>query len=468
MSTSGISLNSTTGSPLSVTGLASGLDTTEIIAALMAAEREPVTRLTDEQEKLQGDQQQLQTIQSSLQQLTLTASEFSLPTSFESTQTVTSSDPSLISAAASVGAVVGGHEVEVTQLATAAQRTFTFTSPASEDKITIDGHELTLKAGETAKEFATAVNADSSATVYAAALENGTVVLSDRATGNTGTEFIKVSDSGGALTEKAELAREGKDAEFKVDGIAGTSASNTLTDAIGGVTLTLNGLTTAATGPVTVDVQAPGPSTKAIEAQVQSFIKLYNSTIEAIHKQLTTKTPTKPSTAAEFGTGTLFGDFELTSLLDQMRQTMYEPIAGLSTEMSSPANIGVSTGAPAGGSTSSQSSIEGLLTLNSSKLAEAVQANPTGVEQMLEQWSKSFQSVVNAAAGPGGSLEARINGDSSQISELGNQITSMNELLALREKALQQTYAELESVIAQNTAQGDALARQSESLSSSA
>ena len=466
MSTSGISLNSTSGSPLSVVGLASGLDTTEIIAALMEAEREPVTRLTDQQETLQGDETSLQGIQTSLQQLALSASEFSLPSSFESSQSVTSSDSSLVTAAASVGAVIGGHEVEVTQLATAAQRGFAFTSPTSEQKITIEGQEITVKAGETAKELASAINADSSATVYAAALEDGTVVLSNRETGNTGAEYIEVSGAEGVLSENTELAREGKDAEFTVDGVAGTSASNTVTDAIAGVTLTLEGLTSAATGPVTIDVQAPGPSVKAIEAQVQSFIKLYNSTVEAIHKQLTTKTPAKPSTAAEFGTGTLFGDFELTSLLDQMRQSLYEPIAGLPAEMSSMADIGVSTGA-ATGATSSQSSIEGLLTLEPTKLAEAVQANPAGVEQMLEQFAKGFQSLVNGAGGPGGSLEARINGDSSQASQLGLQITQMNEMLAQREKALQRTYAELEGVISQNEAQTATLEKQSETSSTS-
>jgi len=471
MSTSGISLSSLTNpsgsgsSPLSITGLASGLDTAAIVSALMGVEREPVVHLTDQQEKLQGDQAQLQSIQGMLSQVALSASEFSLPSAFESTQSVTSSNSALVAAAASVGAVVGGHEVEVTQLATSAQRAFAFTSPASETKLTIDGHEIAVKSGETVKEFASSINADSSSTVFAAVLEGGTVVLSDRATGS-GAEFIKVSGGEAVLSEKAELAREGKDAEFKVDGVAGTSASNTVTDAIAGVTLTLSGLTSANTGPVTIDVAPPGPSATALETQVQSFIKLYNSTLEAIHKQLTTKPPTKPSTAAEFGTGTLFGDFELTSTVDQMRQAIYEPIAGLPTEMSSLADIGISTGAPTGG-TATQSSIEGLLTLDPAKLAEAVQANPAGVQKMVEEWSKSFQSTVNSAAGPGGTLESRITSDTSQISQLGSQISSMNELLALREKALQQTYAKLEGVIAQNNAQTQALLQQAESLSSS-
>ncbi len=55
-------------------------------------------------------------------------------------------------------------------------------------------------------------------------------MLSNRATGNTGSEFIKVSDPGGALTEEAGTAKEGKNAEFTVDGVAGTSSSNTVTE----------------------------------------------------------------------------------------------------------------------------------------------------------------------------------------------------------------------------------------------
>ena len=214
---------------------------------------------------------------------------------------------------------------------------------------------------------------------------------------------------------------------------------------------------------MTIDVQPPGPSTSAIEAQVQSFIKLYNSTVEAIHQQVNTKPPAKPQSSSELATGTLFGDLELTSLLNGMRSAMYEPIAGLEAGMSNPYDIGISTGAPTGGATSA-SSLEGLLTLDPSKLSEALQANPGGVETMLQQWSQSLESQIDAASAPGGSLEARANADASQITQLTSQINNMNEMLAIREKALQQTYAELEAVISQNTAKSDWLTEQSDSL----
>jgi flagellar hook-associated protein 2 len=465
MSSSGLGVNAATGAPITITGLASGLETSKIIAALMGAQREPVTHMTNEEQRLQAEQSDLQGVQTSLQQLAAAASEFTLPSLFENSQTVSSSEPARVGAALTTGsgAGVGGYEVEVTQLANSAQRTFTFTSPAKAETITIEGHEFTLSAGETAKQFASAINAEASATVYAAVLEGETLVLSNRATGNTGTEFIKVTDPGGALTETG-TAKEGKNAEFKVDGVAGTASTNTVTNAIAGVTLTLGGLTPA--GPVTIDVGAPGPSASAVEAQVQAFVKLYNSTVESIQSQLQTKPPVKPA-SGEFGVGVLFGDVELSSLLNSMRATMYEPIKGLESSMSSPFNIGISTGKPSGESVSSQTSLEGLLTLEPAKLSEAVKANPAGVQQMLQQWSLNLQSLVNVAGGPGGGIEARTTGDASQITELTSQIANMNEILANREKALQATYAELETVISKNSAQGDWLTQQEESLSKS-
>lgn len=462
MSTSPLGVNSSTSAPITISGLASGLETTKIIAALMGVEREPVTHLTDEQQKLQSEQSQLQSVQTSLQQLAAATSEFGLPSLFESSQSVTSSEPTRVSAVVSSGAGVGGYEVEVTQLANSAQRTFAFTSPASEQKLTIDGHELTLQAGETAKQLASAINSNSSATVYAAVTEGNTIVLSSRATGNTGSEFIKVS--GEALSEQAGTAKEGKDAEFTVDGVAGKSSSNTVTDAIAGVTLTLGGVTPQ--GPVTIDVQAPGPSVSAVEAQVKAFVNAYNSAVEAIHTELATTPPVKP-TSGEFGVGVLFGDVELTGMLDEMRTAMYEPVSGLPAEMSSPLDIGISTGAATGQGTSSQSSLEGLLTLDPTKLAQAVATNPTGAQQMLEQWSQKLQSQINIASGPGGTIEGRITGDGSQISQLTIQINTMNEMLANREKSLQATYAALEGVISRNSAQSAWLTSQEASLNKS-
>jgi flagellar hook-associated protein 2 len=464
MSTTGSVTTGGGTTPISFSGLASGLNTSSIIQALLSAERVPITHLTNQQEKLVGQQTELASIQGSLQQLTFSAFEFTLPSLFEGTQTVTSSEPARVGAAITSGAGVGGYEVEVTQLANSAQRGFTFTSPGAEDTITIDGREYTLAAGAGAKELAGKINSDGKGTVFAAVQGEGAIVLSSRTTGATGGEFIKVTDAGGILAEKAGSAKEGKNAEYSVDGVAGTSTTNIVTEAIPGVSLTLSALTS--TGPVTIAVQPPTPNVKAIETQLQSFVALYNETVEAIETQLTTKPVVNPQNTGELATGSLFGDATLSNLLFSMRQTMYETIEGLPVEMSSPASLGLGTGAATGGK-ASQSSLAGVLKLDPTKLAAAIGANPEGAKAMMQKWAKTFTSAVNAVAAPGGSLEDRINGDSEQIREMKVRVTSMNEILAVRQKALEQTYARLETVISRNSSQSSWLSSQTSQLEKS-
>ncbi len=458
------SIGSGAGAPLNITGLASGLNTGEIITALLAVEREPITHLSNQETKLEGEREQLQSFQTSLGKLAFAAQELGSPTLFNSAQTVSSSDTNQVTATTSSGAAIGGYELEVKQLANSAQRTFTFKSPASAETLTIDGQEIPIAAGASIQTLANTINSDSKATVYAAAINGETLVLSTRATGANGTEFIKVS--GGALVEQAGLAKEGRDAEYSLDGVAASSAANTVTGAIPGVTLNLLALTSA-TGPVTVDVQAPAPSASAITSQVQSFVSLYNSTIAAIEKQLNTKPPASPETAAELKIGTLFGDFDLTSVLDSMRGAIYEPVAGQPAEMSSLANIGISTGAPSGSAAYSQSSVEGQLQLNTAQLEAAVNSNPAGVQEMLQHWAKGFEAAVNTVAAPGAALELRIDGDSTQTAELTSRITTMNELLTVRQKTLEEEYETMEKAIEKSKAEGEYLSQQLAELNSS-
>src|SRR5271166_4951073 len=103
---SSISVNTGSGSPTSITGLASGFDTHAIIQALIAAEKVPITHLTTQQEKLQAAQEQLRTAQSSLLQLSFSAAEFELPSLFETSQPVTASEPQRVAAVANPGAGV--------------------------------------------------------------------------------------------------------------------------------------------------------------------------------------------------------------------------------------------------------------------------------------------------------------------------------------------------------------------------
>ena len=61
-------------------------------------------------------------------------------------------------------------------------------------------------------------------------------------------------------------------------------------------------------------------------------------------------------------------------------------------------------------------------------------------------------------------MDARIRGDNSQVSRLGGQISTLNEMLGLRQKALQAQFAKLESTLGGLQSQQSWLTQQINSL----
>jgi flagellar hook-associated protein 2 len=458
---SGYQLNSLgSGTGMQITGLASGLNTDQIIQEEMSIYNQPVTNLQNQQSGLTAQNSALTSIQSELQALESDAQALSDPSLFANSQAVTSSDPSRVTATSSTGAGIGGYQVSVTQLANSAQRTFTFASPTSADSITIDGQQVTIPAGQSITDFVNSINGNSNLDVYAAATNNNTVVFSNRQTGDTGTNFIKVTDPGNALTEQTSLAREGQNAEYSVDGGATqSSGSNTVTGAIAGVTLTLTGVTTTS-GPVTVNVSPPAPSSSNIQSAVNAFLTQYNKVISDIQTQLSTAPSSSSPTV-----GTLYEDPELQGLLSSMRAAMYTGQNGSSgSSVQSMLDIGVSTGATTGSGAVSQSALNGTLQFNTSTLTSALTSDPLGVQQMMVAFGTSFSTLVGSAADPGGTIDTRIQGDNSQISDLGNQITAMQASLTDKQSQLVQQFAQLESALSSNQSEASWLTSQIASL----
>lgn len=446
----GTALPNTNG--IQITGLASGLDTNAIISQLMTINRQPVVNLQNQQSGLQSLNTLLQTIQSSLQSMSLNASALGDPGLFANQQSVTSSNSNEVSVAttASSGIPIGSYQVQVQALATSAQRTFSFTSPSSPDTITIDGQTISLNAGAQAQDLVDAVNSNQNLDVWAVATNSNQVVFSERSTGHQSGSYIQVTDPGSVLSEQTQYANAGQDASYSLDGGSTWqgSSTNTVAGAIPGVTLTLNALTGST--PVTVNVGAPAPNASAITQAVTTFVNSYNAVINQVLAQTNTA-PVPPSSSGQQATpAPLFGDQELTSLLGNMRTTMYTSGAGLPAGMASLADIGISTGAASGSSSPSQSSINGLLTVDSTALANAIQTNPNGVKQVLSSWAQSFTSIVNSVAQPGGTLDARIQGNNSEIGDITNQINDMNAALTDQQNALVQEFAQLEATLSTN------------------
>jgi len=458
--------SSTSTTPLlNIGGLASGLDTNSIIDQLMAVERQPRTKLDQQASLLGAKQSVLADFQSRLRAIEAAAQDLRSVTLWSQQQSVATSDSTRLSAAivAGSGAGVGGYQVEVSQLANAAQRTYAFSSPASAGTITIDGHDTAIAAGASLADVVSAINSDASATVYAAATDSGTLVLSSRATGDTGSGFIAVTDGTGSLTEDTSKAKQGRDALFTVDGVAGRASTNDVTNAIAGVRLTLRGVATTS-GPLTVTVGAPAVDTDAIKQKLQAFVDVYNSTVDAIRARLDERSVPNPQTVADRQAGMLNGDTTLTAILSQMRQAIYTPIRGLPDGMSSLADLGVSTGSAS--STISRDALAGKLTIDTSKLGDALANNPSGVRDLLAGpanvggWTRAFESIVHDADTTGGTLDAQITGADAELKRLQQAMADMDDRLALKETSLRAQFTAMETALQQSKTQGDWLSGQ--------
>ncbi|HEX3690082.1 MAG TPA: flagellar filament capping protein FliD [Solirubrobacteraceae bacterium] len=465
MSTSSVSSSSTSSataglsslsgsSSLQITGLASGLDTNQIITEEMSIYQQPVTHLQNQQSGLTAMNKQLTSIQSELKTLSSDALGVGDPTLFMTSQSVTSSDTTRVQASSATGAGVGGYQVSVSQLANSAQATYSFASPASDDPITINGSSYTINAGESIQDFVDSVNSDQTGSVYAAATNSGTVVFSSRQTG--GSSSIAVNDTGGAMA--LQSSKPGQDAMFNVDGVDGTSSSNSVTNAIGGVTLTLTGVTTTS-GPITVNVGAPAPNQTNISNAINTFVTQYNKVISDIQTQLS-----QPPSSTDPTQGTLYGDPGLQDLLTSMRSMMYSGGSGLPAGASTMDDIGVSTGATTGSSAESASTLAGNLQLNATTLSSMLSSNAGGVQAIMKSWSSGFVNLTDNAADPAGTIAARLTGDNSQISNLGNQITSMQSALTDKQNFLVQEFAQLEAALSSNQSQSSWLTSQIASL----
>ncbi|HET6447890.1 MAG TPA: flagellar filament capping protein FliD, partial [Conexibacter sp.] len=443
---------------LNIGGLASGLDTNSIVDQLMAVERQPRTRLDQQATLITARQSALADFQTRLRAVEAAAKDLRSVSLWSQQQGVATSDATRLSAAivAGSGAGVGGYQLDVSQLANAAQRTYAFRSPASAGTLTIDGHGTAIAANAAIGDVVSAINADARATVYAAATDSGTLVLSSRATGDTGTGFIAVTDGTGALTEDASKAKQGRDALFTVDGVAGSASTNNVTNAIAGVRLTLRGVTTVS-GPITVTVAAPSADTAAIKDKLRAFVDVYNSTVDAIRAKLDERSVPNATTDADREKGMLNGDTTLTAILSQMRQAIYTPVRGLPAGMSSLADLGVSTGSAS--ATVSRDALAGKLEIDDDVLDAALANNPSGVRDLLAGpanaggWARAFETIVHNADTTGGTIDVRITGADAELKRLQQSMADMDDRLALKEQTLRAQFTAMETALSQSQTQ---------------
>src|SRR3954454_17124457 len=109
---------------VSLSGMASGLDTQTIISQLMQLEQNKVTQVQMKQVGVQAHKDNLSLIKTRLDNFKSAAAALAETATWKPTQTKTSSDTSKLDATLISGAGIGGHTIQIDKLASSAQHGF--------------------------------------------------------------------------------------------------------------------------------------------------------------------------------------------------------------------------------------------------------------------------------------------------------------------------------------------------------
>jgi len=415
-------------SPLNLSGLASGLDTETIITQLMSVEAQPKTRMQRQDAAAQSRQTQLRDVQTRLNFLRDTATDLRSTATWADTQKIASSDATRVSVRALGTVAPGAHQFEVSKLAVSAQHAFDYTASASAQSVQIGSFTLAVDPNSTVGTVAAAINARSDSPV-SAVVAGGKLVLSSRASG-AANDFTVTAPA--LLAEDVAHSRAGADAAYTIDGVAKTSSSNVLTDAVLGAEVTLRTTTTA---PVAVTISDPAVDTDAIKTKIQAFVTQYNSVVDFIRSK-TTEAPVKnPTTTVDAAKGAFYGDSMLTSMLTSMR-----------TQIGDLTDLGISTGAPSGAARFSDDAVAGHLTLDGTKLDAALAADPDAVQTRIQAFGQRILDVV--APPKGNAVATRLTSEDATRKRLADSMAAMDVRLADKEKGLRAKFTAMESALA--------------------
>jgi flagellar hook-associated protein 2 len=432
--TSSVTNSASTSNPVSVAssssaGAAGGsvINVASLVSQLVAATQAPQQAIiTSETQAVTANISALGTLKSALSSFQSALTPLSTPSAFNS-ETASSSDPTIFTATASAGAVNGSYQVTVSSLASAQQLlsgafaggasaavgtgTLTVSLGSTSFNVTIDSSNDTLTG------IAGAINSASGNPGVTATVVNGTdgahLVLSSTLTGAANTIQVTVgggtglsalaygSGNTGNYTQQASA----QDASFSIAGVPYTSASNTVSDALSGVTFTLLGKTPNG-GSATLTVSN---DTSSVQANIEAFVAAYNS-LQSTFVSLGSYDPTTGSA------GPMLGNPVLTGTQNQVRHALYSLVG--SSAYNSLASIGITTNR------------DGSLSVNSAQLTAALSSN--------------FGAVSSLFSSSGG-IASQLNSQISAALASGGTITSYSQTLVKRENALTQQSNDLQT-----------------------
>lgn len=424
---------------ISSLGVGSGLDLNGLLDQLQEAEQEKLVPIQQQQVDQKTQISAYGKLQSSLSEVQSSASDLNDPELFNS---VTSNvEGESAEAAATPDAPPGRYDVEVQQLATASsiatqgvdeETVLNANTEASLDVTLNDGtaQNIKVEADSTLSDVRDAINA-SDAGVSASVVFDGSqsrlAIASESMGAEAGIDSVTFNGLDGmALDDGTEI--QGKDAKLDVNGVAITSDSNQVEEAIQGTTLSLTD-----TGESTVTVARDEES---IRGAITGFVDSYNDM-----KSTTADLTSFSSEDGETQAGDLLGDSTTRMAESRLRSTMTESVGedGLQTLE----DVGISM------------NVDGELEIDDEQLDEALSTQPGAVQTLFSGTDESagiagrVEEELDTMLGEDGMVEGAVTGAENQMDRLDERYASMEDSIATTVDRYRTQFQELDSMVSE-------------------
>lgn len=458
-------------------GLGSGLDVNSIVTQLVALEHQPVDQLQKEATKLQTKVSSYGKLQSAVSSLRDASVKLTNPSTWNATAS-TSSDSAAVNVTTDSTAATGSYSIAVNSLASSqstvstifssagsvigigtlhielgawnnAQTTFTTNPNWPKADVVLGEGDNTL---EKVRDKINAANAGVVASVVTDAT-GSRLVLRSSSTGAENGFRITTSDADGNNTDKAGLSALAFDpaagltnmsqtqaagnAKVTINGLEVSSATNTFTGVVQGMTFQVG--KTTASSPVDVTVKQDA---EAMTKAVTDFATAYTNLNKLVKEQTKYDAATKTSSPLQ-------GDQTVNSVLSGARSILSQSFGGTgSYHMLT--DIGLSIDSTGG------------LTVNSAKLSAAITGHQAdvkalfsnldndtpgnmGLAQRFKTFTDNMLSIDGAISTRTDGLQKAINNNSKQQTTMEARIAQYKARLLAQYNALDTTMAKLNS-----------------------
>jgi flagellar hook-associated protein 2 len=447
---------------IQVGGLATGLDTNSIIDQLVKLEQRPVDLLSQQLDGVRASQASFGTFGGKLGALRAAADALNT-TAEVLVGKASSSNETVVTAAAGTGASRGTVTLDVTQLARGSVASATTGLPAASSTVATGAGTFSFQVGSgdvqsvqltdttTLEGLVSAIN-DLDAGVSASAVNLGTAASPDyrlslvsHDTGVSNTITIVQDDT----TLAVQTTQSGQNAQFTVSGFSGSfqRETNTFSDILSGVTFSLKD---AGTATVTVNDDAD-----AMVAKVKNLVTAFNDVVQFVAGE---STITQGKTQNAVQVGSLAANSTVRRLVDRLHEAFSEALTGATSQFVNLSSLGLTT---VGRETAGKPI--GSIDFDETKFRDALAQDPTAAARVLagngvgQGVANGLSKLIADASGVGGVLAIDDQGFGDHIRELQDEIDAGQQRVAQFQASLSAQFTALETLVSGLRSQGDFL-----------